>query len=47
METLLNSIHGRYAAEKKTVLALCTSHESYSITDLARELGTSIPKITW
>ena len=46
METLLNSIHGRYAAEKKTVLALCTSHESYSITDLARELGTSIPKIT-
>lgn len=46
METLLNSIHGRYAAEKKTVLALCSSHESYSITDLARELGTSIPKIT-
>ena len=46
METLLNSINGRYAAEKKTILALCSSHESYSIQDLARELGTSIPKVT-
>ena len=46
METLLNNIHGRYASEKKTVLALCSSHESYSITDLAKELGTSIPKVT-
>ena len=46
METLLNSIHGRYAAEKKRVLALCSSQESYSIADLARELGTSIPKIS-
>lgn len=46
METLLSSIHGRYAADKKTILSLCASHESYSITDLARELGTSIPKVT-
>ena len=46
METLLNNINGRYAAEKKTILALCSSHESYSIQDLARELGTSIPKVT-
>lgn len=46
METLLNNINGRYAAEKKTILALCSSHESYSIQDLAHELGTSIPKVT-
>ena len=46
METLLNNINGRYAAEKKTILALCSSHESYSIQALARELGTSIPKVT-
>ena len=46
METLLNSINGRYASEKKTILALCASHESYAITDLAHELGTSIPKVT-
>ncbi len=46
METLLNNINGRYAAEKKTILALCSSHESYSIQDLSHELGTSVPKVT-
>jgi len=46
MESLLNSIHGKYAAEKKVVLSLCANHESFSLTDLARELGTSIPKVT-
>ncbi len=46
METFLNSIHGRYASDKKTILGLCMNKYSYALSDLARELGTSIPKIT-
>ncbi len=46
METFLNSIHGRYASDKKTILGLCMNNYSYALSDLARELGTSIPKIT-
>lgn len=46
METFLNNIHGRYASDKKTILGLCMNNYSYALSDLARELGTSIPKIT-
>ena len=38
--------HGRYAAEKKTILSLFDRVDSYSLSELARELGTSIPKIS-
>ena len=47
MEAFLDSLlKSRYAAEKKTILALCEKGETFSLADLARELGTSIPKIT-
>ena len=47
MEDFLDSLlKCRYAAEKKTILALCEKGETFSLADLARELGTSIPKIT-
>ena len=47
MEDFLDSLlKSRYAAEKKTILALCEKGDTFSLADLARELGTSIPKIT-
>jgi predicted NBD/HSP70 family sugar kinase len=47
MEDFLDSLlKCRYAAEKKTILALCEKGDTFSLADLARELGTSIPKIT-
>lgn len=47
MEVFLDSLlKCRYAAEKKTILALCEKGNTFSLADLARELGTSIPKIT-
>lgn len=47
MEPFLDSLlKSRYAAEKKQILALCEKGETFSLADLARELGTSIPKIT-
>ncbi|MBQ6176961.1 MAG: ROK family transcriptional regulator [Bacteroidales bacterium] len=47
MEAFLDSLlKSRYAAEKKTILALCEKGGTFSLADLARELGTSIPKIT-
>ena len=47
MEPFLDSLlKSRYAAEKKTILALCEKGDTFSLADLARELGTSIPKIT-
>ena len=42
-DSLLKS---RYAAEKKHILALCEKGDTFSLADLARELGTSIPKMT-
>lgn len=41
-----NLYNGRYDAEKKTILSLCEKGEAFSLADLARELDTSIPKIT-
>ena len=47
MEAFLDSLlKSRYAAEKKYILALCEKGDTFSLADLARELGTSIPKIT-
>ena len=47
MELFLDSLlKSRYAAEKKSILALCEKGDTFSLADLARGLGTSIPKIT-
>ena len=47
MEPFLDSLlKSRYAAEKKHILTLCEKGDTFSLADLARELGTSIPKIT-
>jgi len=47
MEPFLDRLlKSRYAAEKKTILSLCEKGDTFSLADLARELGTSIPKIT-
>ena len=46
MSTFLNDINGHYANEKKAILALCDKGMAYSVADLAKELGTSIPKVT-
>lgn len=47
MEPFLDKLpKSRYAAEKKSILALCEKGDTFSLADLARELGTSIPKIT-
>lgn len=46
MTSFLNDINGRYAAEKRTILNLCINGSGYSLADLAKELDTSIPKIS-
>ena len=47
MEPFLNDpLKSRYAAEKKSILSLCEKGDTFSLADLARELGTSIPKVT-
>ena len=46
MERFLDLIHGRYAAEKKAILNLFNLGSGYCVSDLARELDTSIPKVT-
>lgn len=47
MEPFLDSLlNGRYEQEKKTILSLCDKGGGFSLADLARELGTSIPKIS-
>ena len=46
MEHFLGDINGRYASNKKDILALCSNKASYSVADLSRELCTSIPRVT-
>lgn len=47
MVPFLDSLfNGRYAAEKKYILSRCENGGAYSLADLARELDTSIPKIS-
>lgn len=44
MSTFPYDISGHYAAEKKAILSLCSKGMAFSLADLAKELGTSIPK---
>ena len=46
MTTFLSDINGRYAAEERTILNLCLKNQGFSLADLAKELDTSIPKIS-
>ena len=46
MKKFLDDIHGRYASEKKTILALCNNGAGFSVADFSHELETSIPKVT-
>ena len=46
MESLPHNLSGHYASDKKEILSLCTNRQGYSIADLARCLGASIPKVT-
>ena len=47
MESFLDNLfNGRYDAEKRTILSLCEKGMAFSLADLARDLDTSIPKIT-
>ncbi len=45
-ESPSQNIGGHYAMEKKTILSLCLNRTGYSIGDLARTLGASVPKVT-
>ncbi len=46
MGHFLQHIHGRYAGEKKKILALCMDGAGYSVADFTQHLDTSIPKVT-
>ena len=46
MDSFLDDLRGRYASEKKIILSLCERGDSFSLADLAKELGTSIPKVS-
>ena len=44
--SFLNNIDGKNAILKQNILGLCINDGDYSIADLSKELGTSIPTIT-
>lgn len=46
MTSFLNDINDHYASEKRTILNLCVKGSGFSLADLAKELDTSIPKIS-
>ena len=46
MTTFLNDINGHYAYEKRIILNLCLKGSGFSLADFAKELDTSIPKIS-
>lgn len=46
MSIFLNDINGHYANEKKAILGLCEKGMAFSLADLAKELGISVPKIS-
>lgn len=46
MTSFLNDINGHYAYEKRTILNLCLKGSGFSLADFAKELDTSIPKIS-
>lgn len=45
-DSFLSSIDGKNTALKQRILSLCINDGNYSIADLSKELGTSIPTIT-
>ena len=46
MSIFLNDLNGHYANEKKAILGLCEKGMAFSLADLAKELGISVPKIS-
>ena len=44
--TPLSNIDGKNAAMKQKILGLCINDGDYSLADLSKELGASIPTIT-
>ena len=44
MESFLNDISGRYAPMKKLILNLCVNDGYFTLSELSREIGASIPK---
>lgn len=46
MDKFLGGMDGRYAPEKKTVLSLCNNRDGYTLSELGRIMGVSIPKIS-
>ena len=45
-KTFLNNIDGKNAALKQKILGLCINDGDFSLADLSKELGTSIPTTT-
>jgi predicted NBD/HSP70 family sugar kinase len=45
-KTFLNSIDGKNAVLKRRILGLCINDGDFSLADLSKELGTSIPTTT-
>ncbi len=45
-DSFLSNIDGKNTALKQRILSLCINDGNYSIADLSKELGTSIPTIT-
>ena len=44
--SFLNNLEGMNSILKQRILGLCVNEDSYSLADLSKELGTSIPTIT-
>ena len=44
--SFLYNLEGKNAILKQRILGLCVNEDSYSLADLSKELGTSIPTIT-
>ena len=44
--SFLNNIDGKNAALKQKIIGLCINDGDFSLADLSKELGTSIPTTT-
>ena len=45
-KTFLNNIDGKNAVLRRRILGLCINDGDFSLADLSKELGTSIPTTT-
>ena len=45
-KTFLDDIKSKNSSIKREILRLCILHESYSIADLSKEIGASVPTVT-